>query len=391
MPSLRIRRMLAVALIMSTPVYAQKHSAGNATASDNQVTSDLHWYRGNTHTHTSAPAGSDANGSPEFVANWYKAHGYQFVVITDHENFTDATRVAAVDGKFLVMRGQEVTQMVADPQFEGGVRQLHVNGIHTDRLVMPIRPSPPPVAAKLPDGRPDLRAVAAQGITPAQAYLRNIDAIRAAGGVPQVNHPNLAWSVRLEDLLPIQGPYLFEVWNAYPTSNNLGGIDSAGNISPSAEGLWDQLLSRGKIVWGVASDDTHEYHKPDDPMAPTPGKGWVVVRAASLAPDAIADALLRGKFYASTGVTLGSYDVNQTGITLTVVRPTDWSPNLPQTTRYTFRFIGQNGRVLKEGYGLSAAYSFRPDDQYVRVSIIDSDGRRAWTQPVFLDGRDKVK
>jgi hypothetical protein len=379
---------------MAAPLLpAQNKIAGGAAASDTQETTTLHWYRGNTHTHTSAFPGSDANASPEFVANWYRAHGYQFLVITDHEYFTDATRVPAVeDGKFLVMRGQEVTQMVAEPDIEGGVRHLHVNGIQTDRLILPIRPANPPAKApKLGDGTVDLRPLAAQGVTPAQAYLRNINAIRAAGGIPQVNHPNLGWSVRLEDLLPIQGPYLLEIWNAYRTSNNLGGTDSTGNDSPSAERLWDQLLSRGRVVWGVGADDTHEYQKLDDPMAPSPGKAWVVVRAESLTADTIASALLYGRFYASTGVTLDNYDVSQTGITLSVLRPLDWSQSLPTKTRYTFQFIGQNGRVLKEAYGTSASYSFGPHDQYVRVSIVDSDGRRAWTQPVFLDGRDKAR
>jgi hypothetical protein len=362
-----------------------------AHAADQNATT-LHWYRGNTHTHTSAPAGSDANGPPELVANWYKTHGYQFVVITDHEHFTDATNVSAVEpGKFLVMRGQEITQMLADPQFEDGVRQLHVNGINTDKLIMPVRPAVPQWRPNLRDGRTDLRPFAAEGVTAAQLYLRNIDAIRAAGGVPQVNHPNLLWSVKLGDLLPIQGPYLFEVWNGYPTSNNLGGIDDAGHVSPSAEGLWDQLLSHAKIVWGVGSDDTHEYYKPDDPMAPTPGKAWVMVHAATLTPEAISKALLHGDFYASTGVTLGDYEVNRKGISLTIVRPTDWSPNLFASTRYEVRFIGKGGRVLKVSHGLQAAYKFHSGDGYVRASIIDSDGRRAWTQPVFLDGRDKAQ
>jgi hypothetical protein len=282
-----------------------------------------------------------------------------------------------------------VTQMVADPQFEGGVRQLHVNGINTNGLIMPIRPLPAPVAQKLPDGRTDLRPFAATNVTPAQAYLRNIDAIRAAGGVPQVNHPNLIWSVRLQDLMPIQGPYLLEVWNGYPTSNNLGGTDEAGHVSPSAEGLWDDLLSRGKIVWAVGSDDTHEYYKPDDPMAPSPGKAWIMVHASSLTPAAISTALLHGQFYATTGVTLGSYDFDRSGISLRIVQPKDWSPALAMTTRYLTRFIGKNGRLLQETHGLSARYVFRPGDEYVRASIIDSDGRRAWTQPVFLDGRNK--
>src|SRR5688572_26181467 len=49
----------------------------------------LNWYRCNTHTHTSARPNSDANATPEFVAEWYRSHGYQCLVITDHEFLTD--------------------------------------------------------------------------------------------------------------------------------------------------------------------------------------------------------------------------------------------------------------------------------------------------------------
>jgi hypothetical protein len=47
-------------------------------------------------------------------------------------------------------------------------------------------------------------------------------------------------------------------------------------------------------------------------------------------------------------------------------------------------------QVIDKASGGSASFTAHPDDQYVRVDITDSDGRRAWTQPVFLDGRCKL-
>src|SRR5947207_10071807 len=101
--------------------------------------SPLHWYRCNTHTHTSSPAHADANGTPEAVADWYRSHGYQCLVITDHETLTDVSplnRKYAGGGDFLVLQGQEITQRLNDTSHPNGVRHLHVNGINIDKPIM---------------------------------------------------------------------------------------------------------------------------------------------------------------------------------------------------------------------------------------------------------------
>ena len=36
-------------------------------------TTGMSWYKGNTHTHT---VESDGDSPPEYVARWYKEHGY---------------------------------------------------------------------------------------------------------------------------------------------------------------------------------------------------------------------------------------------------------------------------------------------------------------------------
>ena len=48
---------------------------------------DVHagWLRGNTHTHTNQ---SDGDSSPADVVRWYEEHGYDFLVITDHDRIT---------------------------------------------------------------------------------------------------------------------------------------------------------------------------------------------------------------------------------------------------------------------------------------------------------------
>lgn len=341
--------------------------------SDQPITaaSKLSWFRGNTHAHT---INADGNVSPDAVVRWYREHGYQFVFLTEHEYLADvgplnAMQVAA--GKFLILKGQEVTQILADPTHPEGLRHAHVNALGANKVVMPLGS--------------ERGAVIAANTTMAEAYQRNFAAIRAAGGIPQVNHPNLRWSVKPEHLTSLSGPFLMEIANGFPSANNLGGMNEVGDVSLSTEALWDVLLTEGKIVWAVGSDDSHDYLHLDDPVSERPGKAWIVARAAELTSEAVLDALRRGEFYVSNGVTLEEYRADRTSVAITIKRPRD--PRGTDDRLFTTRFIGQHGRVLAEVGGLNPRYEIRGDEGYVRATITDSNGMRAWTQPAFLQSR----
>jgi hypothetical protein len=102
----------------------------------------------------------------------------------------------------------------------------------------------------------------------------------------------------------------------------------------------------------------------------------------------VMNAIRRGHFYASTGVALKEYHADSKGISMTIDPPFAWkSTTEKETVLYHTRFIGRDGRILADMTGLSPHYQCKGDEGYVRASITDSDGRRAWTQPVFLDGR----
>jgi len=206
----------------------------------------------------------------------------------------------------------------------------------------------------------------------AETFRTNIAAVRAQNGIGQVNHPNYRWSVRPEDLNDIPDGTFLEIWNGLNTINNLGGADGAGDVRPSAEGYWDYLLSRGRIVWGVGSDDSHD-------LAGR-GHAWIVVHATELTATAIRAAIEHGQFYASNGVALSDAGASDTELAVTIQAARSGA-------RYTTRFIGQSGAVLAEVAGPSERYRFTGAETYVRASIIDSNGNRAWTQPVFRDGR----
>lgn len=299
------------------------------------------WYKGNTHTHT---ANSDGDSLPYDAAKWYREHGYNFVFVTDHEYITNVAPLNDLLGKkgsFLAISGQEVTDSV------GGV-PYHINGLGLERVIMP---------NKLSD--------------PVSTLQKNIDDVRAAGGLPQLNHPNFGWALSSAQILKLKNINLIEIYNAHPLVNNLGG-----GGSPSAEVIWDELLTAGRTFYGIADDDSHTFKDPGNVSHALPGRAWIQVRASELTRDAILSSIERGDFYASTGVEIADYTVSEKGITLQI-KTARWS-------KYRVEFLGRNGRVLKESFEENASYDFQGNEGYVRAKIYESNGKLAWTQPVFV-------
>lgn len=335
MAETRSRGVAQAALVGLAAVVLATASPGGAHASE------LRWYRGNTHTHT---LNSDGDSTPDEVVRWYREHGYQFVVLTDHNFLTSVEALNALHGadeQFLVIRGEELTD-----QFEG--KPVHVNGLDVERVVDP-----------------------QGGETLLDTLQRDVDAIRDASGVPHVNHPNFGWALTADELRELQNDRLFEVFNGHPSVHNLGG-----GGSPGLEEMWDAVLSSGKLLYGIAVDDAHVFKDPGNPDVAGPGRGWVMVRAERLGVSEILSALERGDFYASTGVELEEYAASEQEVRVAVRQR--------GSSRYRIRFIGRGGRLLEEVLESPAVYRIRGDEGYVRARIVESNGRLAWTQPVML-------
>jgi hypothetical protein len=226
------------------------------------------------------------------------------------------------------------------------------------------------------------------------------DMTRELGGTPIINHPNFQWALKVSDIRPARNCYLFELWNAHP------GVNSAGDAAHiSTEQMWDELLSDGMVMYGVSSDDTHHL-KVIDRSKSNPGRGWVMVRAAELTPDAISHALDQGDFYASSGVMLKTVELTSRMQKIVVDEPAtdDEVANplvigeilAPGSARpgYQIEFIGPAGKVLASKLASEAVHENDPALAYTRARVTfirESGGQlrrhRAWTQPVFQDGR----
>ena len=294
------------------------------------------WFKGNLHAHS---INSDGDSPPYELVAWYKRNGYHFLAITDHNTFTDpAPFDTNPTDNFLLIGAEEITNP----------RTVHVNAIGISRVI-------PPMAGR--DATTLLQA--------------SIDAVREQGGVPLINHPNFLWAFTAAEMKPLRHAALLEIASAHPIVNHAGD----GRV-PSTEQMWDELLTGGMRIFAAAVDDSHHFREEFSAGRANPGGAWVVVRAAALTRDAIVAALDSGDFYASTGPELR--DVRREGAALVVELP-------PPTGGRRFRviFIGDGGRVLSTAYDNPARYTLSGSESYVRARIEDSNGLRAWTQPVF--------
>ena len=292
------------------------------------------WYKGNLHTHTTF---SDGDTEPEGVIKWYRDHGYNFLAITDHNYLLDPRAYAeGGDGLFLLIPGNEISDSC-----EGKPLHLLALGLYDATL----------------------KPAGGGGIQ--ETLQNNVTAIRRAGALPVLAHPNFHWAFGAREMIGIEGCVLFEVLNAHPSVNNAGD-----DTRPGTEEMWDQVLSAGKLIYGIGTDDMHR-------IATYPGKSWIMVRAAELSESAILNAMENGEFYVSTGVVLDDYTTTRSSVKIRI------HPDAGLV--YTTTFIGRGGEILARSDSMNPVYKKGADDFYVRAKVVDSNGKAALTQPVFFD------
>ena len=220
-----------------------------------QSESNLNWYRGNTHTHAQFSDENESNDVP-VIAKWYKDAGYDFLVLSEHNDHVMVKKVFCHDEAsdlpgFLMICGLELSNSRHHSA-------IGINYYIGDEI-------------SLKDG---------------------VEKIVAAGGIPILNHPRDP-VVTASDFIATEGLNHLEIIN--------GGRPGD---TPATELLWDSIMSAtdGRIVYGVGSDDNH-YKEANV------GRGWIMVKSPALTKADIMESLRKGDFYATTGVLLTDYKV----------------------------------------------------------------------------------
>lgn len=392
------------------------------------------WFKGNMHTHS---LWSDGDDYPEMIADWYQQQGYNFLVFTDHnilqtdERWIDVEKnkggLVAFDkllkrfGTFNVpVRMQKERQQTKLQTFDQTFEQFVKPGEYiliqgeeiSDRFQnKPIHMCATNVSEILPP---------MHGNSVLEVMQNNINtaiARRERTGqktLVHLNHPNFGYAITAEQLMKVQGENFFEVFNGHPSVNDAGDKNHA-----STERMWDIINTfrltdlQLPLMYGLATDDGHNYHQTAPGKAAQPGRGWVMVLANSLDPDSLVDSLEAGRFYSSSGVTLRKIIV--AGSSLHVeVEPSDdatfsiqfigtkkgfdptsqpMSEDSTKAAGLTRQYSSDVGAVLKEVSGTSATYQFQGDELYVRAVVTSSlkhtnpsapnQMQKAWVQPVI--------
>jgi hypothetical protein len=286
------------------------------------------FFKGNMHTHSNR---SDGARDAESVCAVYRDAGYDFLALTDH--FLARYQFPVVDTRsyrtrsFTTLLGAEVHAP------ETGLGELwHILSI----------------------GLPLDFAPTAEGELAAGLAQRCAD----AGAFVALAHP--AWSgLAIADADSIGCAHAVEIYNhrsAVRTDRGDGWY------------LLDQLLARGKRLTGCANDDAH-FHG-DDALG-----GWVMVKAERNEPELLLAALKAGNYYSSQGPLIHDLRIDRDEIEVS---------------------CSKAAAVMLLGRGSRAEQVLAPQDErvrlpsskfkgdYARAVVVDGQGRRAWSNPVWL-------
>ncbi len=295
------------------------------------------FWRGNLHTHSNL---SDGRLAPRDVVDAYKNAGYDFMMLSEHFigdfNWPIADTREFRSNSFTTILGSELHA----PETSAG-ELWHI------------------VAAGLPLDFPK----PGRNETGAEIARRAHD----GGAFIGIAHP--AWSqLTIEDGRAIDCAHAVEIYNHGCAIENDRG-----------EGFYllDQLLNEGKRFTAFATDDAH-FASPDY------FGGWVHVKANSLDPDPLLEALKKGHYYSSQGPQI--HDITLAGKELAIATsPVDTITVVCGNSRTCSRFGKAITDAVFDLAKLEKGWLLKKLSPWFRVVAIDHAGKRAWSNPIWWD------
>lgn len=296
------------------------------------------WLRCALHAHTT---NSDGQLPPEALVTHYAWAGYDVLCITDHWHRTVERSASGL----LVIPGIELNATLRGTGSDAHVLALGVESDPLDPL----------------DAFPDLEETVAW--------------VTANGGVPYLAHTY--WSgLRTEEFESCPGLVGIEVWNS-GCEVELGRGCSALH--------WDEALERGRLLFALATDDSH------NPGFDS-GIAWTWVKAREKSQAAVIEALRAGHFYGSTGPSISAVTVDDTAVevhcspaaSVTLYAGRVWGARV-NAGRLGYPYRAEILDVDASGAIVAARLHRPPGAPYGRVEVADATGRRAWTNPLWIE------
>ena len=296
------------------------------------------FFRGNLHTHSTA---SDGALDPGEVCRRYAEAGYDFICMSDHFVGKYGYPVTDTTGH----RTNRFTTILGAEIHTGKMRNGEI--WHMLAVGLPL--------GFAPSGQEDFA-----GDETAESPEALARRCAEAGAFVAVAHPE--WNgVTPEDARLIEAAHAVEIYNhgCHIESDRGYGI-----------AVYDTLLDQGWRLSACATDDAH-FKGPDH------FGGWVMVKAVANEPAALLTALKAGEYYASTGPELHDLKIEDDKVVV------ECSP------AEHIIAIGA-GAASKVEHGTEMTRAELPlerfrDGGWVRAAVHDAAGKRAWSNPIWLE------
>ena len=325
-------------------------------------------YKANLHNHSHV---SDSLITAEEHKNLYGDNGYSIIAYSDHDVIIPHRGLS--DEKFLALTSAEL-HANAGVSFCNFAKTCHFNVIaikeNHDTAVLWHRNEYVPRCSMLyydkvnvDESLPDYERVYST-----EKVSEMFKICRDSGYFVIYNHP--VWSCEdYGEYSEYDHMHAFEIMN---NSSIVSGYDEFnGNI-------YDEFLRQGKRIFCVAGDDNHNMIPPTSRKSDSLGT-YTVIKAKSLKYEDVTDALLRGDCYASEAPEIKSlwYEDGEVHIETSPCKKICLNTGIG---RADIEIAESKDKPVTE-----AIFKIYESDVYVRFSLTDMKGKRAYSRAYFTD------
>lgn len=321
-------------------------------------------YKANLHCHSVI---SDGKKTPEELKEMYKNHGYSILAITDHE--TPCCHSDLDDENFLTITGYE-GYIRNNPRYDAYGTEIHLNLFARDpkneTLICYQKEF-----CKYTTEEQQAKFKKVVFDKPRACTVEYVnDYIRIAkenGYIVAFNHPYWSFDTT-ENILAYEGFFSMEMCNYGSYLSN--GLEYNG-------ALYNELLRNGKRIFCHSADDNHNGAPDDSPLCDSFG-GFTMIMPDEFTYGSVIDAMEKGEMYSSMGPLFNEVSIEGNRLHIECSDVKDIIVHNGGK-----RHIGAHaaaGKLIN-----SADFELKDGTKFVRVTIIDKDGKCADTRGFFRD------
>ena len=318
------------------------------------------FYKANLHSHSTC---SDGRFTPEELKERYMEKGYSVFAFTDHGRLYPQDHLT--DDKFLALNGLEIG-LSSQPN-KGGpdfIRRFNCDiGLIAPAGVTETYNLSESIARYKNMNPDDPHTGATYNPKLVWDFMRYY---REHGYFVTHNHPS--WSMeRYENYKHYHGMHAVEIMN---TGCLIGGVFEYNDH------VYQHMLELGERIYCTANDDNH--NKITKTLDDSFG-AWNMIKAKNLTYQSVMDALFAGSFYATEGPDIKELYVDDDNVLHVVTSPVQYI-RISTAGRHRKLSYNEGGELVSE-----ATMKLLPEMKFVRVTILDDNGRYAFSNAYFMD------